>query len=83
MIIDGKTIANDIVERLRALPSPGTFFGAVLVGDDPASVNFLKQKERVAKELGIEFRLYQLPLKITTDNLREEIGRLAQPKTCG
>ena len=83
MIIDGKTIAEDIIKRLRALPKPDKFFGAALVGDDPASLNFLKQKERVARELGIEFRLHQLPLGITTDALRAEIGRLAAPKTCG
>jgi methylenetetrahydrofolate dehydrogenase (NADP+)/methenyltetrahydrofolate cyclohydrolase len=83
MIIDGKTIANEIVNRLRALPKPVKFFGAALVGGDPASLNFLKQKERVAHELGIEFRLHQLPLGMTTDALRAEIGRLAAPKTCG
>ena len=83
MTIDGKTIANDIIERLRARPKPGKFFGAALVGNDPASLNFLKQKERVAHELGIEFRLHQLPLGMTTDTLRAEIGRLAAPKTCG
>lgn len=83
MIIDGKTIANDIIERLRTQPKPEKFFGAALVGDDPASLNFLKQKERVAHELGIGFRLHQLPLAITTDALRTEIGRLASPKTCG
>jgi methylenetetrahydrofolate dehydrogenase (NADP+)/methenyltetrahydrofolate cyclohydrolase len=83
MIIDGKTIADSIIERLKGLPKPEKFFGAVLVGDDPASLNFLKQKERVAQALGIEFRLYQLPLGMTTDALRAEIGRLAAPKTCG
>jgi methylenetetrahydrofolate dehydrogenase (NADP+)/methenyltetrahydrofolate cyclohydrolase len=83
MIIDGKIIANEIVSRLRLLPKPAKFFGAALVGDDPASLNFLKQKERVAHELGIEFRLHQLPLGMTTDALRAEIGRLAEPKTCG
>jgi methylenetetrahydrofolate dehydrogenase (NADP+)/methenyltetrahydrofolate cyclohydrolase len=83
MVIDGKIIAHQIVERLRALPTSGKFFGAALVGDDPASLNFLKQKERVAQELDIEFRLHQLPLGITTDALRAEIGRLAEPKTCG
>lgn len=83
MIIDGKTIAGDIIERLQKLPKVGRFFGAALVGDDAASVDFLKQKERVARELGIEFRLHQIPLGITTDALRAEIGRLAAPKTCG
>jgi methylenetetrahydrofolate dehydrogenase (NADP+)/methenyltetrahydrofolate cyclohydrolase len=83
LIIDGKTIAGDIIERLQKLPKVGRFFGAALVGDDAASVDFLKQKERVARELGIEFRLHQIPLGITTDALRAEIGRLAAPKTCG
>lgn len=83
MIIDGKAISNDIIERLKKAPKPDKFFGAVLVGDDPASLNFLKQKEKVAKELGIEFRLYQLPATLTTDELRAEIGRLASPKNCG
>lgn len=83
MAIDGKIIAGEIIDRLRALPRPDRFFGAALVGDDPASLNFLKQKERVAHELGIDFRLHQLPLDITTDALRAEIGRLAAPKTCG
>lgn len=83
MIIDGKRIAGEIIERLKKLPKPEKFFGAVLVGDDPASVNFLKQKEKIAKELGVEFRLHELPITITTDELRAEIGRLARPKNCG
>jgi methylenetetrahydrofolate dehydrogenase (NADP+)/methenyltetrahydrofolate cyclohydrolase len=83
MVIDGKEMAGEILARLRAEARPFGFFGAALAGDDPASLNFLKQKERVAKELGIEFRLYQLPLGLTTDELRREIGRLAQPKKCG
>jgi methylenetetrahydrofolate dehydrogenase (NADP+)/methenyltetrahydrofolate cyclohydrolase len=83
MVIDGKIIAGEILERLKAQPKPAKFFGAVLVGDDPASANFLKQKEKVAQELGIEFRLYKLPVDITTDALRAEIGRLARPKNCG
>ncbi len=83
MIIDGKAIAAGIIERLKRLPKPERFFGAALVGDDPASLNFLKQKERVARELGIEFRLYELPVAMATDDLRAEVGRLARPKNCG
>jgi methylenetetrahydrofolate dehydrogenase (NADP+)/methenyltetrahydrofolate cyclohydrolase len=83
MIIDGREISQGIMGRLKIKLKPGRFFGAALVGEDPASINFLKQKEKVAKELGIEFRLYPLATDITTDELRKEIGRLAQPKTCG
>lgn len=83
MIIDGKKIAEEILGRLRKLPIPKKFFAAALVGDDAASLNFLKQKEKIGKELEIEFRLYQLPTDSTTDKLRKEIGRLARPKNCG
>lgn len=83
MIIDGKIIADGIVERLKKFPKTDRFFGAALVGDDPASLNFLKQKEAVARALGIDFRLHQLPLAIATDDLRAEIGRLAEQKNCG
>ena len=83
MTIDGKTMAAEIMGRLKSRPRPDAFFGAVLVGRDPASLNFLKQKEKAARELGVEFRLYELPVDIGTDDLRKEIGRLAQPKTCG
>lgn len=83
MVIDGKQIADEVLARLKTLPKPGKFFGAALVGDDPASLNFLKQKEKTGRELGVDFRLYQLPLTSTTDELRAKIGELARPKNCG
>ncbi len=83
MVIDGKNIASGILEQLAKLPKPDKFFGAILVGDDPASINFVGQKEKVAKSLGIDFRTYRLSNDVTTDDLRAEIGRLAGPKNCG
>ena len=83
MVIETSKIAHDIVARLKTLPKPDKFLGAVLVGSDSASLNFLKQKEKIANELGIAFRIYQLPTDITTDKLRAEIGRLARPRKCG
>ena len=83
MVIDGKKIAEEVLGRLRQLPRPDRFFAAVLVGDAPASLNFLKQKEKVGRELGIDFRLYELPKDSSTDDVRAEIGRLARPKNCG
>ena len=83
MIIDGKAISEEVLSRLRTRAKPVGFFGAALVGDDPASLNFLKQKEKVAKELGIDFRLYRLSADLPTDDLRAEIRRLAEPKSCG
>lgn len=83
MVIDGKSIADAVVVRLKAFPKPEGFLGAVVVGGDPASLNFLKQKEKLGRELGVDFRLYELPLTSTTDDLRAKIGELARPKSCG
>lgn len=86
MTIDGKQVAAKLVASLKpniiALKEP-RFFGAALVGDNAASRNFLKQKEKVAQELRIDFRLYELSADTTTDKLRDEVGRLAAPKNCG
>lgn len=85
MIIDGKEIAKKIIEELKTKPGSWRekFMGAMLVGEDPASANFLKQKEKVAKELGVSFRLYKAPVDVGTDDLRSEIGMLSRPKNCG
>ncbi len=83
MIIDGKQIANDILNRLLELPKPKKFLAAVLVGGDPASISFLKQKENAAKRIGVDFRLYRFPEEIKSDALRREVGAIAAHKTCG
>jgi len=98
MIIDGKKIANGILERLRGSAGGGAsnvvatdfdavrtkkFLAAVLVGDDKSSASFLKQKEKVARDLGIDFRLYEFPATVKNDELRAEVGAIAKHKTCG
>ncbi len=83
MIIDGKKIANEILGRLKSLPKPTRFLAAVLVGDDASSVSFLKQKEKTAKELGVDFRLYKFQEDISKDDLRKEVGKISAHKTCG
>jgi len=82
-IIDGKQIAAEILARLKELPKPEKFLAVVLVGDDPASVSFIKQKEKLAKEFGVDFRLHQLPAASGNDELRREVGRIAAHATCG
>lgn len=83
MVIDGRKRADEILDRLRTLPKPGRFLGAILIGDDQASKSFLKQKEGIAKILGIDFRLYEFPVEISKDALRKEVLKIAQHKTCG
>ena len=83
MIIDGKKIASEVLENLKKQSAPKAFLAAFLVGNDPGSESFLKQKEKTAKELGMDFRLYKFPESITQDELRKEVLKVAEHKTCG
>ncbi len=49
---------------------------AVMIGDDRASLAFLRQKEKVASELGIPFELKRFPITITTELLRNEVAAI-------
>jgi methylenetetrahydrofolate dehydrogenase (NADP+)/methenyltetrahydrofolate cyclohydrolase len=83
MAIDGRKIADGILKKLHAQPKPAKFLAAVLVGDDKSSISFLAQKEKTAKALGVDFRLYKFPADIKNDKLREEVGKIGAHKTCG
>lgn len=82
MIIDGKKIAEDILARLKEKKTK-KFFAAFLVGENPASISFLKQKEKIAKDLKIDFRVYTFGNEITQDLLRKKILKIVEHKTCG
>lgn len=83
MRLDGHAIAAEIISELKKLPKPEKILAAILVGEDPRSESFLKQKEQVAKELGVDFRLYRLNPELGNDGLRQEIRRLVEKKSVG
>ena len=77
MVIDGKQLASEIIEELkkeREAILKKIRLAVVLVGDNPASLSFIKQKEKVAQELNIDFRLYQYPETIKTKELRKKVN---------
>ncbi|MEK9154571.1 MAG: bifunctional 5,10-methylenetetrahydrofolate dehydrogenase/5,10-methenyltetrahydrofolate cyclohydrolase [Patescibacteria group bacterium] len=83
MKIDGKKIAQEIIEKLKSQPKPEKIFAAILAGDDKASESFLKQKEKIGKELGIDFRIYRLSVELKNDDLRKEVLKIALLKKVG
>jgi len=82
-IMDGKELTGKILGRLKTAPAPKKFLAAVQVGDDASTASFLALKERVAKEIGVDYRLYKFPADIKNDKLRGEFGKIAAHKTCG
>jgi methylenetetrahydrofolate dehydrogenase (NADP+)/methenyltetrahydrofolate cyclohydrolase len=74
-IIDGKVIAEEIREEVRAevarLRAAGTDPGlaVVLVGENPASVSYVRGKAKAAEELGIRSETIHLSDEISQDDL--------------
>ena len=77
--IDGKKIAEAIKEELKkeilALGKNGIVPGLVvfLVGEDSASQVYVRNKERVAKEIGINSEVVRLPAETSQEKLEEII----------
>lgn len=83
MIIDGKQIAEEILAELQSARKIKKTLHAIVVGKDPASLSFLKQKETIAKRLEIAFELHGYPERIREEDLRREIADIAGKKSCG
>ncbi len=80
-IIDGNATAKSIHEELKAELANLKFdrrpcVAFIRVGEDPASVSYVKKKERVAGEIGIESRLHILPEDTNQADLNALIDRL-------
>jgi methylenetetrahydrofolate dehydrogenase (NADP+)/methenyltetrahydrofolate cyclohydrolase len=78
-IIDGKAVAASVRERVKAeIESSGLRPGlaTVLVGDDPASHVYVRNKRNASAEVGIESFHHELPADAPQDELAELIERL-------
>ncbi len=86
-IINGKEIARKIIEKLKNKPKPEKILAVIKVGENSASASFIKQKEKVAKELGVDFRIYEFDDPpaggISQDDLRKEVVKIANLKNVG
>jgi methylenetetrahydrofolate dehydrogenase (NADP+) / methenyltetrahydrofolate cyclohydrolase len=81
--ISGKTVAQKLIADLKVLPHPGKILAAIFVGDDANSQIFLREKEKIGRQLGICFKEYKLPGDWSLDQLRHEVGRIALQRSVG
>ena len=90
-ILDGRRIADDLLDTLKAQvdvrvaegkPRPG--LAVVLVGSDPASQSYVRNKRRAADKVGIHAFDHDLPAGTTEAELLTLIDRLNDdPKVHG
>jgi methylenetetrahydrofolate dehydrogenase (NADP+)/methenyltetrahydrofolate cyclohydrolase len=82
-ILDGTSIAQEIrrevrleVAALAAQTGTVPCLAAILVGNDPASATYVRNKARACQEVGIVSRRVELPADLPQASLLEEIERL-------
>jgi methylenetetrahydrofolate dehydrogenase (NADP+) / methenyltetrahydrofolate cyclohydrolase len=83
LIIDGKEIAKKVklevankASQLSVKLGRAPCLAVVLVGDDPASHSYVKNKERAAKEVGIATKQTNLPANVTAEVLEKTLTEL-------
>jgi methylenetetrahydrofolate dehydrogenase (NADP+)/methenyltetrahydrofolate cyclohydrolase len=79
-LLDGKAVAAEVTEALRVevagmARKPG--LAVVLVGDDPASAVYVRNKTRTAERIGLRHWQITMPAATTQAELLAEVDRLA------
>jgi methylenetetrahydrofolate dehydrogenase (NADP+)/methenyltetrahydrofolate cyclohydrolase len=87
LIIDGKAVAKDVqrhikeeVEGLERRWGMAPGLGVVLVGDDPGSHIYVRNKEKACKEVGIKSFEHMLPATISEKELLAVVQQLNKDK---
>ncbi len=78
-LLDGrKTRDNIFVDLAKKVANMSTkpTLAVVLVGDDPASEIYVREKEKAAKIIGIDFRLIKKPASLVQTELEEIVDGL-------
>jgi methylenetetrahydrofolate dehydrogenase (NADP+)/methenyltetrahydrofolate cyclohydrolase len=86
-LLDGKLLARQIREELRDevaefIQNNGVVptLAAVLVGDDPASQVYVRNKVTACEQVGIQSRMFRLPAETTQDELLALVTKLNRAK---
>lgn len=83
-ILDGRKIAEKVLVNIqRPVLCKGLRLklAAVLVGQDPASLSFIRRKKQACKKVGIGFIFYQFPAMISQQKLKKEVKLIAKNPT--
>ena len=82
-ILDGRKVAEELLQRVavrvaarRAAGHAAPGLAVVLVGADPASAIYVRNKRRASKQVGFEARDYDLPVDVARGTLMSLIERL-------
>jgi methylenetetrahydrofolate dehydrogenase (NADP+)/methenyltetrahydrofolate cyclohydrolase len=82
-LLDGKAMSEEIrgevardTAQFTQIHGVKPCLAAVLVGEDPASQVYVRNKQAACEKAGLISRLHRLPKETTTEGLLDSIGRL-------
>ena len=81
-LIDGKAVSASVRERIKgdaetlSLRGVKPGLAVILVGDDPASAIYVRNKEKACEQVGFHSEVYRLPAETTEEELLALIDRL-------
>ncbi len=82
IILDGKKLAEEILKRLKK-EAEGLLpirLAVVLIGRDPVSLNYIKQKQKTAERIGVDFILYRFKNDISEKQIVNRIKKIIKNK---
>ncbi len=88
-ILSGRQLAQEEEELLKKhwqklSPSKRKRqLAVILVGNDPASLLYVRLKERAARRVGINFRLSSFPASVSSSFLQEKVAAFSREKNVG
>ena len=82
MILDWRIVASTILENIKngihfSTTTNKPMLGVVLVGDNPASLSYIRMKEKRAREVGMGFGVYKYEQNISQKALENAVRELS------
>ena len=87
VLIEGRKIANEIyenlaieVKKLQEEKNLQPLLTVILVGDNPASLSYIKQKRKACEKTGIKWEQFDYEESITTEEIINKVHELNERK---
>lgn len=81
MIVDGKQISQKVLEGLKeeiVQKNLKLCLAAVLVSNNSGIKKFVELKGKAAREIGVDYNIYEFPETISEDRLKEEVRKIVK-----
>jgi len=82
-IFDGKKLSEKILDNLRVKIKKNRLklkLAVILVGENPISKIFIREKEKAARGIGINFQLFKISSKVNKIELQNQVEKITKEK---